>query len=263
MPNAANASSGPGSDFLYLIRLMRKAKAADFSDFFRDRFLKHLLQEPIPGANAPGTGSWSKCSRNLFLEQFPGSQDPRIRPSRSQMRKALIRKAAKPFASFRISFEQASQGICQARRQWAEPIGKSDGIPLENLQNLYFSPNRKIRKSDHRKRTRNGQNHDNRRKWTHMARFGLRIGLFESHSHFQSIADPPGPQIRRKIPKSTLSEQSKNPKIRESAGVGGNGRSPLIVNSRGCRHTTQRSFLREPIRTLGRCMGYFLIWTAF
>ena len=65
--------------------------------------------------------------------------------------------------------------------------------------------------SDQRKRYQNHQNCENRRKWTHMARFGLRIRLFESHSHFLSIANPPDPKshwknrqthISRKVQKS-------------------------------------------------------------
>ena len=45
-----------------------------------------------------------------------------------------------------------------------------------------------------------------------MARFGLRIRLFESHSHFLSIANP-DPKSHREIPKkSTFSEKSRTPK---------------------------------------------------
>ena len=50
-----------------------------------------------------------------------------------------------------------------------------------------------------------------------MARFEMRIGLFESHSHFQSIANPPDPKSRRKIQQIYTFrkiEKSQNPGIR-------------------------------------------------
>ena len=49
--------------------------------------------------------------------------------------------------------------------------------------------------SDHRRWWQNDRNHENRRKWTKMGWFGLKIGLFESHSRFLSIANHPRPQI--------------------------------------------------------------------
>ena len=79
--------------------------------------------------------------------------------------------------------------------------------------------------SDHRKRHKNEQNHQNHRKLTNMALPGLRIRPFESQSHFLSIANPPRPQIP---PENSQNRPfPKNRKIRESAGVGGNGRSPF------------------------------------
>ena len=57
-------------------------------------------------------------------------------------------------------------------------------------------------------------NHENPRNWTHMARYELRIRPFEAHSHFQSIANPPRPQIpMENFQKSTFSESPQNPKI--------------------------------------------------
>ena len=82
---------------------------------------------------------------------------------------------------------------------------------------------------DHRKRRQNHSNHGYRRKCTHMSRFELRIRPFEAHSHFQSIANPPRPQIP---PENSKNQHfPKNQKIRKS-GVGGNGRSPLIQAKR-------------------------------
>ena len=43
-------------------------------------------------------------------------------------------------------------------------------------------------------RSQNDRNHENRRKYTQKARNGLRILPFEAHSHFRSIATPPGPK---------------------------------------------------------------------
>ena len=65
----------------------------------------------------------------------------------------------------------------------------------------------------------------------HVAQNGLRIRPFEAHSHFPSIANPPILQIPQENSKNLhFPKKSQNPKIRESAGVGSNGRSPL--NSR-------------------------------
>ena len=51
-----------------------------------------------------------------------------------------------------------------------------------------------------------------------------------------------------KVQKSTFSEKSKNPKIRESAGVGGNGRSPLnIATHYGNGDTAMRSYMQPPV----------------
>ena len=79
--------------------------------------------------------------------------------------------------------------------------------------------------SDDRKRYQNDRNHENRRNWTQKARNDLRIRPFEAHSHFQSIANLSRPQIPPENPQNP--HFPKNPKIRESAGVGGNGRSPF------------------------------------
>ena len=49
--------------------------------------------------------------------------------------------------------------------------------------------------------------------WYHMARFGLRIRLFEAHSHFLSIANPPDPKSNGTIPTRHF---SKIRKIRKS-----------------------------------------------
>ena len=79
-------------------------------------------------------------------------------------------------------------------------------------------------------RYQNDRNHGNRRKWTQMARNGLRIRPFEAHSLFTAIANPPRPQI--------LSEQfktlhvRKNRKIRKSGNPPGSaemGGAPLII----------------------------------
>ena len=58
----------------------------------------------------------------------------------------------------------------------------------------------------------NNKNYDNYRKWTHMDRFGLRGRPFEAHSHFQSIANPPRPQIPPE--NSKYRHVPKNPGIR-------------------------------------------------
>ena len=58
------------------------------------------------------------------------------------------------------------------------------------------------------------QNHENRRKWTHMVRYGLRICVFEARRHFLSIANSPRPQIPSGNSKND--EKSKIPKLEES-----------------------------------------------
>ena len=96
---------------------------------------------------------------------------------------------------------------------------------LGSLRTLRRSRDLPEEASDHRKRYQNDQNHENRRKWTHMPQFGLRIGVFESHSHFQSIANPPRHQIPRENHQNP--HFSKNQKIRKpgnppgSAAMGG------------------------------------------
>ena len=64
-----------------------------------------------------------------------------------------------------------------------------------------------------------------------MARYELRIHLFEAHSHFQSIANPHRSQIP---PENSKNKHfPKDPKIKKSGiplGVGGNGRSPFNIS---------------------------------
>ena len=59
----------------------------------------------------------------------------------------------------------------------------------------------------------------------------LEMGRESVHLKPTAISNPlqtlPDPKSHRKNPKNDISEKFKNPKIRESAGVGGNGRSPL------------------------------------
>ena len=76
-------------------------------------------------------------------------------------------------------------------------------------------------RSDCWKRYQNYQNPENRRKWNHMARFGLRIRLFEAHSHFQSIATPPDPKSHRKNSKIDIFLKIKKSKNPGSAAMGG------------------------------------------
>ena len=79
--------------------------------------------------------------------------------------------------------------------------------------------------ADHRKRLQNYQNHENRRKWTQIARNGMRIRPFEAHSHSPSIANPPRPQIppenskNQHFPKNQKIQKSGNPP--GSAAMGG------------------------------------------
>ena len=76
-----------------------------------------------------------------------------------------------------------------------------------------------------------------------MRRNDLRIGLFESHNHFQSIAYTPRPQIPPE--KSKNRHFPKNKKIRNSR-VGGNGRSPFNNQvRRQCLHHRQTTFSQE------------------
>ena len=67
--------------------------------------------------------------------------------------------------------------------------------------------------SEGRKHKQKHQNHQNRGEWTQVARFGLRIRLFESHRRRLSIAHPPRPQI----PPEKFKNQHfpKNPKIQK------------------------------------------------
>ena len=67
-------------------------------------------------------------------------------------------------------------------------------------------------------------------KWIQNGRNGLRIRPFEAHSHFQSIANPPGPQIP---PENSQNPHCpKNRKIRKSGNPPGSaamGGAPLIM----------------------------------
>ena len=93
--------------------------------------------------------------------------------------------------------------------------------------------------SDHRKRSQNDKNPENDSKWTHIGRNGLRIRPFEAHSHFQSIANPPRPQIppeklkNRHFPKNRKIRKSGNPP--GSAAMGG---APLN-NPKSLQHSLQ------------------------
>ena len=80
-----------------------------------------------------------------------------------------------------------------------------------------------------------------------MARNGLRIRPFEAHSHFQSIANPPRPQIP---PENSKNQHfPKNQKIRKSGNPPGSaamGGAPLIL----------ADFGRFGSGTLGKCSEY-------
>ena len=68
--------------------------------------------------------------------------------------------------------------------------------------------------SEGRKHKQKHPNHQNLRKWTQVAQFGLRIRLFESHRRRLSIAHPPRPQTP---PENSQNQHfSKNPKIPKS-----------------------------------------------
>ena len=63
-----------------------------------------------------------------------------------------------------------------------------------------------------------------------MAWAGLRIGLFESHSHFLSIAKPRRPQIPQGNPKKNKVSKKRNMrKIGNPPGSASMGGAPLII----------------------------------
>ena len=77
------------------------------------------------------------------------------------------------------------------------------------------------------------QDHEHRRKWTHMARYGLRICVFEAHRHFLSIATPSDPKSHREIvPNPHFPKNQRIRKIGIPPGVGGNGRSPFTFQTK-------------------------------
>ena len=84
-----------------------------------------------------------------------------------------------------------------------------------------------------------------------MARNELRIGVFEAHSHFLSIANPPRPQILPKISKNQ--HFSKNRKIRKSGNPPGSaamGGAPLnflwCFGAREGSHLLRRAVMGRP-----------------
>ena len=121
-----------------------------------------------------------------------------------------------------------SDGPGTLRKQHQTTITQSHRVPGPSGQSrrVLGPSGDSVRRSE---TTPNHQNHENRRKWTHMARNELRIRPFEAHSHFLSIANPPRPQIP---PENSKNQHfSKNPKIRKSGNPPGSaamGGAPLI-----------------------------------
>ena len=80
---------------------------------------------------------------------------------------------------------------------------------------------------DHWKRCQAEQNHQNLCKSTNMPRVGLRILLFESHSHFLSVGNPPNPSNPIKIyQKSTGAGFAYRDTLWANPITGSNGKSP-------------------------------------
>ena len=117
------------------------------------------------------------------------------------------------------SQDLAGQPQAWAGRQWTLP-GRPRTLPgrLRTVSEIQGPRATGIRQA------KTDQNHQKSRNCTHMARYELRIRLFEAHSHFLSIATPPRPQIPWE--NQHFSENPKIPKSGIPPGVGGNGRSP-------------------------------------
>ena len=85
------------------------------------------------------------------------------------------------------------------------------------------------------------KNHEHHGKFTHMAPYVLTIRLFEAHSLFLSIANPPRPQISpENFPNPCFPN---NPKVRTSEislGVGGNGWGPFKLTGQNLTRQESR-----------------------
>ena len=132
------------------------------------------------------------------LRQVPTSSDMSrlVQTSCDQSGRALLQgpSTVRAILAGPWSFRKQHQTTIIHSHKVPGPSGHSRRV-LEPSEN-------NVRPSDHRKRQQNDRNHENRWKWTHMARNDLRIRPFEAHSHFPSIANPPRLQTPQENPKN-------------------------------------------------------------